>query len=482
MTLNDDQCYQAILTRDRRFDGRFFVAVRSTRIYCRPICRVKTPMRKNCTFFRNAAAAEVAGYRPCKRCRPELAPGNSAMDASSRLAKAAAYYIEQDFLAEHSLADLGKKLGVTDRQVRRVFQEEFGVAPVEFWQTQRLLLAKQLLTDSRMPVISVAMASGFQSVRRFNALLKQRYRLTPSELRKQQRREITDQFSEFSFCLGYRPPLDWERLLAFLALRAIPHVEVVQDGSYFRTVEIQREGKKFSGHIHVKHDTARHALSVYLSDSLRPVCAVILGRVKHLFDLAADSNAIDAALKPLNNLRPGLRLPGCFDGFEMAVRAVLGQQISVAGARTLAGRIVEKYGLPIATPVPGLTHIFPSTARIAATSVDDIASLGINGRRAQTIIELAKAITADELQLSPGSPVDETLERLCQIPGIGEWTAQYLAMRGLAWPDAFPHTDLGVRKGIGEDDPKKILAIAEKWRPWRAYAVIHLWTNPENKS
>lgn len=477
MMLSEDQCYQAVLTRDARFDGRLFVAVRSTRIYCRPICRVKTPMRKNCTFYRNAAAAEVAGYRPCKRCRPELAPGNSPMDASSRLARAAAFHIEQDFLAEHSLEDLAGKLGVSDRQVRRVFQEEFGVAPVEFWQTQRLLLAKQLLTDSRMPIISVAMASGFQSLRRFNALLKQRYRLTPSELRRQQKKDITEQFSEFSFCLGYRPPFDWERLLGFLAMRAIPHVEFVRDGCYFRTVRIQRERKTFNGYIQIRHDASRHALLVYMSDSLRPVCGVVLGRVKHLFDLAADSAAIEAVLKPLGNIRPGLRLPGCFDGFEMAVRAVLGQQISVAGARTLAGRIAEKFGMPISTPYSELTHVFPSAQRMATASVDEIAKLGINGRRSQTIIELAKAISNEELHLSPGSAVDETLERLRQIPGIGEWTAQYIAMRSLAWPDAFVHTDLGVRKSLGEDDPKKILQLAEKWRPWRAYAVLHLWTN-----
>lgn len=439
-------------------------------------------MRKNCTFFRNAAAAEVMGYRPCKRCRPELAPGNSSMDASGRLARAAAYQIEQDFLPEHSLEELADKLGVTDRQVRRVFQDEFGVAPVEFWQTQRLLLAKQLLTDSRMPIISVAMVSGFQSLRRFNALLKERYRLTPTELRKQQKKDAAKQFSEFSFCLGFRPPFDWERLVGFLAMRAIPHVEFVRDGIYFRTVQIQRERKTFDGYIQVKHDANRHALFIYMSDSLRPVCGVVLGRVKHLFDLAADSMAIDAALKPLGNTRPGLRLPGCFDAFEMTVRAVLGQQISVAGARTIAGRIAEKFGTLINTPHAELTLVFPSAQRMATASVDEIASLGINGRRSQTIIELAKAIASGELQLSPGSPVEQTLERLRQISGIGDWTAQYIAMRSLAWPDAFPHTDLGIRKSLGEDNPKKILELAEKWRPWRAYAVLHMWTNTEKKS
>jgi len=481
VNLNPDQCYQAVLTRDARFDGRFFVAVKTTRIYCRPICRVKTPMRKSCQFFSHAAAAEAAGFRPCKRCRPELAPGSSLMEASSQLAKDTAYHIGQDFLAEHSLAELADKMNITDRQMRRAFHDEFGVSPVEFWQTQRLLLAKQLLTDSSMPVTSVALASGFKSLRRFNALWKERYRMSPTELRKNQKKEVAETFSEFSFRLSYRPPFDWERLLRFLTLRAIPSVEVVQDGGYFRTVQVERDNRKIAGYIHVTNEAEKHMLSVRLSDDLLPVCAVVLERVKRLFDLCADPAAIDKALGPLAVKRPGLRLPGSFDSFEMAVRAILGQQISVAGATTLAGRLAARFGTRLHTPLPSLTHLFPSAQRIAAAKVDEIAKLGIIGQRAKTLIALARAVASGELPLEPGRRIGQTLAQLRKIPGIGEWTAQYLAMRALSWPDAFPHTDLGIRKALAETKPNKILMIAEKWRPWRAYAALHLWTNLSEK-
>jgi AraC family transcriptional regulator, regulatory protein of adaptative response / DNA-3-methyladenine glycosylase II len=482
MELKADQCYQAVLTRDARFDGRFFVAVKTTGIYCRPICRVKTPMRKNCCFFAYAAGAEAAGYRPCKRCRPELAPGNSPMEVSSQVARATAHYIRQDFLAEHSLEELAGRLGITDRQMRRVFRDEFGVSPVEFWQTQRLLLAKQLLTDSRMPVTAVALASGFGSLRRFNSLLKARYRLTPSELRRQMKGEAAGNFGEFEFRLGYRPPLDWERMLAFLEKRAIPNVEAVRDGVYFRTVSMRRQQETHTGYVQVARDETEPMLQVRMSDGLLPVCAVVLERVRRLFDLHADPEAIEAVLGELAQERRGLRVPGCFDGFEMAVRAILGQQITVAGARTLAGRVALRFGRKLETGIDGLTHLFPTAEWLASASVDEIGSLGITGKRAGTLIALAKAIAEGRLILEPGGGVEETLEGLCAIPGVGEWTAQYVAMRALSWPDAFPHSDLGIRMALGESNRKKILEIAEKWRPWRAYAAMHLWHKLEKKS
>lgn len=480
--MNADQCYQAVLTRDARFDGRFFVAVRTTRIYCRPICRVKTPFRKNCTFYGHAAEAEVAGYRPCKRCRPELAPGSSLMEVSSQLARNTAAYINQDFLADHSLAELADKLGVTDRQMRRVFQDEFGVSPVEYWQTQRLLLAKQLLTDSRLPVTSVAMASGFQSLRRFNVALKERYRLTPTEFRKLQKKSRPENSPEFTFRLGYRPPLDWERLLGFLARRAIPEAEAVRDGAYYRTVRLSRQGREYSGFLEARHEAGAHVISVRLSDSLAPVCATVLERIKRLFDLHADPLAIGAALGSLATERPGLRVPGGFDGFEMAVRAILGQQVSVAGASTLAGRLAKRFGTRMETPVAGLSFLFPPSQRIAQATVREIGQLGIIGKRAETLIALAQAVSRGELVLEPGNRVEGTLRQLQKIPGIGEWTAQYLAMRALSWPDAFPHTDLGLRKALGMKNPKQILAQSEQWRPWRAYAALHLWASLEKKS
>jgi AraC family transcriptional regulator of adaptative response / DNA-3-methyladenine glycosylase II len=473
--LNADQCYRAVLTRDGRFDGRFFVAVKSTRIYCRPICRVKTPLRKNCNFFTHAAEAEVAGYRPCKRCRPELAPGASMMEVSSELARATLSHISQDFLADHSLEDLAGKLGVTDRHVRNVFQNEFGVSPVEYWQTQRLLLAKQLLTDTPMTVTSVALASGFRSLRRFNTALKERYRMTPTELREA--RKVGEYSPEFSFRLGYRPPMDWEGLLGFLSRRAIPGVEVVQEGAYFRTVRVKRQHREYTGFIQARHDEDAKLISVRLSDELVPVCAAVLAGVKRLFDLQADPIAINSVLSALAEERPGLRVPGSFNGFETAVRAILGQQVSVAGASTLAGRFAAQFGTAVSTPISSLSYLFPLASQIARAKPEEISRLGITGRRAQTLIALAQAVNSRELLLEPGYRVEGTLRTLRKIPGIGEWTAQYIAMRALSWPDAFPHTDLGILKALEEKKPKKILEIAEKWRPWRAYAALHLWSN-----
>jgi AraC family transcriptional regulator of adaptative response / DNA-3-methyladenine glycosylase II len=482
VNLNTDQWYQAVLSRDSRFDGRFFIAVKTTRIYCRPICRVKPPLRRNVIFFSHAAEAEVAGFRPCKRCRPELAPGGSAMEVSSQLARTTASYINQDFLADHSLGELAGRLGVTDRQMRRVFNGEFGVSPIEYWQTQRLLLAKQLLTDSRLSVSSVAMASGFQSLRRFNVALKERYRMTPTELRKRQKKNGAENSSEFSFRLGYRLPMDWEQILGFLSRRAIPQVESVADGAYFRTVRLTRQNGEYTGFLEVRNHPDERMISVRLSDTLVPVCVIVLERIKRLFDLEADPMAIEAVLGPLAKERPGLRVPGSFDGFEMSVRAVLGQQISVAAARTLAGRLAARFGTPINVPVRSLGLLFPQPGRIARATPDEMGQLGITGRRAETLIALARAVSRGELVLEPGNRVEGTLSRLRQIPGIGEWTAQYIAMRALSWPDAFPHTDLGFRRALGENNPNKILALTEKYRPWRAYAALHLWSSLEKKS
>lgn len=421
----------------------------------------------------------MAGYRPCKRCRPELAPGSSIMEVSSQLARAAANYINQDFLADHSLAELAGRLGVTDRQMRRVFHDEFGVSPVEYWQTKRLLLAKQLLTDSRLSVTSVAMASGFQSLRRFNVSLKERYRMTPTEFRKGQKKQPMENPTGFLCRLAYRPPLDWEHLLGFLARRAIPQVEVVQDGAYFRTVQIARQNCEYSGFVEVRHEADRQMISVRLSDALVPVCAVVLERIKRLFDLHADPTTINMVLGSLAQERPGLRVPGSFDSFEMSVRAILGQQVSVAAARTLAGRLVTRFGTPLDVGVAPLGYLFPRPARIARATVKEIGQLGITGRRAETIIALARAIDSGDLRLEPGSRLEGTLRQLRKMPGIGEWTAQYIAMRALSWPDAFPHTDLGLCKALGEKNSKKILEMTEKWRPWRAYAALHLWCSLE---
>ncbi|MGZ5570819.1 MAG: DNA-3-methyladenine glycosylase 2 [Usitatibacter sp.] len=479
MLLDDDQCYRALRAHDSRFDGRFFVGVATTRIYCRPVCTARTPNRDHCRFFPSAAAAEARGFRPCLRCRPELAPGYASVDANRRLAQSAAGMIEDGRLTDARLPDIAQALGVTDRHLRRVFQEEFGVAPVEYAQTQRLLLAKRLLTDTDLAILEVAMASGFASLRRFNALFRARYRMTPAELRrKSPARAPSDRLA---FDLGYRPPYDWEAMLGFLERRAIPGVESVDKRAYVRTVRVG----KSTGWLSVAPSKRRSALRVTVSASLAGALPVVLGRVKHLFDLACHPEEIAAALGNLAAGRAGLRLPGAMDGFEVAVRAILGQQITVKAAATLAARFVEAFGDPIETAHPGLARLFPAPAAIAALEPGDIARLGIIAARAKAIIALAREVAAGRIRLEPTAPVEATVAALEQLPGVGPWTAQYIAMRALAWPDAFPHPDVAVLKAMSERNGRGALRApaaqraAESWRPWRAYAVLHLWKSLE---
>jgi AraC family transcriptional regulator of adaptative response / DNA-3-methyladenine glycosylase II len=477
MTLDTHTCYRALRARDARFDGRFFVAVSSTRIYCRPVCTVKPPKRENCRFYPSAAAAESAGYRPCLRCRPELAPGNASVDATSRVAQAAASLIEDRTLDEDGLDAVATRLGITDRHLRRAFGAEFGVSPVEFAQTQRLLLAKRLLTDTRLPVTEVAFASGFGSLRRFNALFKQRYRLQPGQLRRHMHNGASASAAAdvLNFELSFRPPYDWPAVSAFLGARAIAGVEAVENGRYRRTARIHVEGKKHLGWIEVSPSPKKPALRVTVSASLAKALPPVLSRVKALMDLACNPAEVALALGALAKRHPGLRVPGAFDGFEAAVRAILGQQVTVAAARTVAGRFAAAFGEHLDTPFDSLNKIFPAAERIAELPYGRIARLGMPGARARTVLALARAVADGDLDLMPNADIDATLNRLRALPGVGEWTAQYIAMRALAWPDAFPHTDLGVRKALGETDARRVLAAGEAWRPWRAYAVMHLW-------
>jgi AraC family transcriptional regulator of adaptative response / DNA-3-methyladenine glycosylase II len=477
MTLDSNTCYRALKARDARFDGRFFVAVSSTRIYCRPVCTVKPPRRENCRFFPSAAAAESSGYRPCLRCRPELAPGNASVDATTRLAQAAASMMEDRTLDDEGLDALAGRLGITDRHLRRAFGAEFGVSPVQFAQTQRLLLAKRLLTDTALPVTEVALASGFGSVRRFNTLFQQRYRLRPSQLRAARRggTPVAAANDILDFELSFRPPFHWPAVSAFLGARAIPGVEAVEDGCYRRTVRIPIDGKEHSGWIAIAMSPKKPTLRVAVSASLAKTLPPVLSRVKALMDLACHPAEVAQALGPLAKRHPGLRVPGAFDGFEMAVRAILGQQVTVAAARTVAGRLACAFGDPIATPFASLTTLFPTATRVAALPYGRIASLGMPGARARTVVALARAVAEGRLVLMPNAEIEATLKALRALPGVGEWTAQYIAMRALSWPDAFPHTDLGVMKALGETGARKVLAAGEAWRPWRAYAVMHLW-------
>ena len=477
MTLDLHTCYRALRARDARFDGRFFVAVSSTRIYCRPVCTVKPPKRENCRFYPSAAAAETAGYRPCLRCRPELAPGNASVDATTRVAQAAASLIEDRALEEGGLDAIATRLGITDRHLRRAFGAEFGVSPVEFAQTQRLLLAKRLLTDTALPVTEVAYASGFGSLRRFNALFKQRYRLQPSMLRRHMRtrERSTAEPDTLNFELSFRPPYDWPAVSGFLGARTIAGVEAVENACYRRTVRVPADGKDHLGWIEVGLSARKPALRIAVSASLARALPPVLSRVKALMDLSCNPTEVSRTLGALAKRNPGLRVPGAFDGFEVAIRAIVGQQVSVAAARTIVGRIAAALGDAIDTPFASLGAVFPTPERVAGATAGSIARLGMPGSRARSVIALARAVADGALVLAPNADIDSTLERLRALPGVGEWTAQYIAMRALAWPDAFPHTDLGVMKALRESDPRRVLEAGEAWRPWRAYAVMHLW-------
>ncbi len=473
LTLESEHCYQAMLAHDTRFDGVFFVGVSTTHIYCRNVCTVKVPRRENCTFYASAAAAEQAGYRPCLRCRPELAPGLAPIDAIARLAIAIATRIEEGTLGKHRLDTFALELGVSERHLRRVLQREFGVSPIALAQTQRLLMAKRLLTDSDLTIAEIAYASGFGSLRRFNALFKQRYRLNPSQLRKN---NLPMTAPDTFICeVAYRPPLDWNALIQFLSTRSILGVENISSDRYSRTVAIDGQ----QGWVAVTPSSHKNMLRIELSTSLLSVLLPVLTRVKLLFDLAAEPQQIATHLGPLAADRPGLRVPGAFDGFEIAVRVILGQQVTVKAATTLMGRFANAFGESIATPDASLNSLTPIPEKIAAIEWQEIASLGIVATRARSIVAIAQAIANQTLILNVGGDVERTIAQLQAIPGIGEWTAQYLAMRVLAYPDAFPHTDLIIRKVLRENNPKRVLAIAQQWQPWRAYAAMHLWKSTD---
>ena len=472
MTLDADACWRAFRAHDARFDGRFYVGVATTRVYCRPVCRVRAPLRENCRFFASAAAAEAKGFRPCLRCRPELAPGHAAIDARSHLAAAAVDLIEGGVLDEGGVAALARRVGVSDRHLRRLFEAELGVSPIEYAQTHRLLLAKRLLTDTAMPVTEVAQASGYASVRRFNASFASRYRMSPSRLRSTLQSRMA---GSLDFELAWRPPYDVEAMFDFLRARALDGVESVGASRYVRTIGVARGAVTLAGRIEVAALARRGAFRVSLTPSLAGVVPQVLARVRHLFDLSADPAAVAAALGPLAADRPGLRVPGTIDGFELAVRAIVGQQVSVGAARTVAARLVAEHGRDLVDGGPGPARLFPDARTIAALPVAAIARLGFVRRRAEALRALAAAVDDGSLRLDPGADVEATSRRLLALPGIGAWTAQMIAMRALRWPDAFPAGDLAVRRALGVTSASRAEAASGAWRPWRAYAFMHLW-------
>lgn len=485
---SQDVCYRALQSRDARFDGLIFVAVKSTGIYCRPICPARTPKIQNCTFYGSAAAAQDTGYRPCLRCRPEVAPDMASWRGTSNTVSKALGLIAEGILDEVSVEKLADRLGVGERHLRRLFLQHLGASPIAVAQTRRVLFAKQLLHETTMPMKDVAMASGFGSVRRFHEVFQKLFQRPPKALRRKSQANAGGIEEGVVLLLRYRPPYDWESMLQFLAQRAIPEVEVVENGKYYRTVEINRR----TGSIEVFHHVKRQSIGVKILFPDVQAFPAIVARVRRLFDLGADIETIDSHLSgdpwlaPLVAKRPGLRAPGGWDGFELAIRAVLGQQIRVSAARRLAGELVARYGKRVSSEYivhPALKRVFPKAERLAA---DDLTELGMPHSRRATLRAVAEASAANPNLFRPLGSIETTLQQLKRIRGIGEWTAQYIALRAIREMDAFPSTDIGLMRGAARLDakagnPLALLDRAEAWRPWRAYAAQHLWAAAPEK-
>jgi len=477
-------CYRAFQSRDSRFDGLIFVGITSTGIYCRPVCPARSAKFENCRFFSSAAAAQEAGFRPCLRCRPETAPDLASWRGTSNTVSRALALINDGALDGDGakVETLAERLGLGERQLRRLFLQHLGASPISVAQTRRVLFAKQLIHETQMSMTDIALAAGFGSVRRFNEIFRDLFHRPPGALRRKTSVDPSHAAAGVTLRLRYRPPYDWDSILSYLQARAIPGVEVVENGRYWRSVEID----DFAGSVEVTHLPLRQSLGVTIRfPNVRSLPAIV-SRVRRVFDLGADIETIDAHLSrdpllaPLVARRPGLRAPGGWDGFELAVRAILGQQITVSAARRLVGQLVALHGKTVSADNgghPGLSHVFPTATRIAmAKSI----GLGMPGARQTSLKALAEATVADPNLFRPFGTVEEAIVRLRTIRGVGEWTAQYIALRALREMDAFPASDVGLLRGAAamggaRSTSASLLDHAELWRPWRAYAAQHLW-------
>ena len=474
--LNRRMCDRARETRDPRFDGLFFIAVTSTRIYCRPVCPAPAPKSRNIRYYASAAAAAAAGFRPCLRCRPEAAPGSPLHRAKSELVAGALRLIEQGTLDETSLPELARRVGVGERHLRRLFAEELGASPIEVAATRRLLFAKKLLTETGLPITAIAPAAGYASLRRFNAAFRSTYGKAPREIRRSH--EAMAATDELALRLPFRPPYDFAHLLGFMQKRVIPGVEVVEGESYRRSFVAAGT----PGWLSVSPIEGESALALHVHHAKPSALGDIVARVRRMFDVDADPLAIhahlrrDALLKPLVRRWPGQRLPNAWDGFELAVRAILGQQVSVAAARTLASRIADRHGSQFEEGCAvGLPALFPSPEALVEAPLEKI---GVMRARADAIRTLARAVADGRVHFRPEQTLSAFEGNLVALPGIGPWTAHYVAMRALGQPDAFPAADLILRRAAGNGTTlttRAIETMSEAWRPWRAYAVMLLW-------
>ncbi|WP_138514695.1 DNA-3-methyladenine glycosylase 2 family protein [Rhodoferax bucti] len=500
LAVDDAGRYLALKARDARFDGRFFTGVTSTGIYCRPVCRVRTPKPENCRFFDRAAQAEAAGFRPCLRCRPELAPGANrwhsphawtTQDASSLLALQAAELMDTAAAWSDepiSAAGVAQRMGISDRHLRRIFDAHWGVSPLQYLQTRRLLHAKQLLTDTTLPVAEIAQLSGYASQRRFHTAFLAHYRLQPTALRKQAAGSAVqaahaagEPQSGFTLHAAYRPPLDHHSLLRFFQQRALAGLELVDPaaGTMARTLALRHRGSTLRGVVAARWQPAHHRVELHISAALAPALPGVLARMRAWLDLDADPTYLEPLLAADFPEAIGVRVPGSLDGFELGVRAILGQQITVQAARTLTQRLLEPWGAPLESAWPGLQLCFPDAATVARIPPDALGAMGIVKSRQQALIALARAVDSGTLALHPGAPVEATLQGLLALPGVGPWTAHYIAMRALRWPDAFPAGDVVVQQVLGVRDAPHPARAAEArsqtWRPWRAYATVRAW-------
>lgn len=469
---------RARMSRDARFDGKFFIAITSTRIYCRPICPSPHAKRRHVRYFPTAAAASAAGYRPCLRCRPEAAPGTPAWLGTSAVVRRALRLIDDGFLDHDSVEELAARLGIGPRHLHRLFLRHVGAPPVAMAQTRRLHFAKRLIDETELPITQIAFAAGFKSIRRFNSAFQKTFVRAPRELRRHHSGKIfAGNDDEVVLRMAFRPPYDWAQVLEFLAKRAVAGIELVDDGSYVRTA---RTGNNSHAVISVRPVQGENALELRVRGAAPAALLQLSANARRTFDVASDPELITTALRSdsllagLVDKHPGLRIAGAWDPFECTVRAVLGQQITVPGARTLAGRLVARAGRRVSTSIPGLTHLFPSPTELANANLE---AIGLTGARTKTLQMLARAVCERKLDFE--CVTTKICSTLGELPGIGDWTANYVALRALGEPDAFPASDLVLRRmAAGDQAPLSVRELesrAEAWRPWRAYAAMHLW-------